>query len=208
MNRWMNRAHSRTFFVTSPTSQFTLQPLRRVIYVPAHSPTLPLLHVRHSSFSNPSFVSLTSLALHLRHLASRPWSPPHRWSPVINKLFTAVGQAVACAPFTQRARVRSPVGTGFLGEVFFAVFPHLSDNCRETLGPLGPQISFGRHYHYQWSFITSANDLRCWRAQKPEIDIHNKQTKCQKIDFSVAMFPGVKFTSFIIKSNHLHWRSC
>ena len=30
----------------------------------------------------------------------------------------AVGQAAACAPVTQRARVRSPVGTGFLGEVF------------------------------------------------------------------------------------------
>ena len=30
-------------------------------------------------------------------------------------------QAVACAPVTQQARVRSPVGTSFLGEVF----PHL-----------------------------------------------------------------------------------
>ena len=31
---------------------------------------------------------------------------------------TAVGQVVAWAPVTQRARVRSPVGTSFLGEVF------------------------------------------------------------------------------------------
>ena len=31
---------------------------------------------------------------------------------------TAVGQAVVCARVTQRARVRSPVGTSFLGEVF------------------------------------------------------------------------------------------
>ena len=38
---------------------------------------------------------------------------------------TAVEQVVACALVTQRARVRSPVGTGFLGEVFFGVFPHL-----------------------------------------------------------------------------------
>ena len=50
-----------------------------------HSPTLTLLHLRHSSFFNPSFphlrhssfynlsvASLTSQALHLRHLASRP----------------------------------------------------------------------------------------------------------------------------------------
>ena len=34
---------------------------------------------------------------------------------------TAVGQAAACAPATQRALVRSPVGTSFLGEVFFGV---------------------------------------------------------------------------------------
>ena len=39
--------------------------------------------------------------------------------------YTSVGQTAACAPVTQRARVRSPVGTGFLGEVFFGVFPHL-----------------------------------------------------------------------------------
>ena len=32
--------------------------------------------------------------------------------------FTAVEQAVACTPVTQWARVRSPVGTSFLGEVF------------------------------------------------------------------------------------------
>ena len=75
-------AHSPTFpsrhssfsnpSVASPTSQLILQPFRRFTYVTAHSPTLPLLHLRHSSFSNPSFASPTSLALHLRHLASRP----------------------------------------------------------------------------------------------------------------------------------------
>ena len=43
--------------VTSPTLQLILQPFRRLIYVTAHSPTLPLLHLRHSSFSKPSFVS-------------------------------------------------------------------------------------------------------------------------------------------------------
>ena len=44
------------------------------IYVTAHSPTLLLLHLRHNLFSNPYFVSPTSQALHLRHLANRPWS--------------------------------------------------------------------------------------------------------------------------------------
>ena len=44
--------------VTSPTSQLILQPFRRFTYVTAHSPTLPLPHLRHSSFSNPSFAFL------------------------------------------------------------------------------------------------------------------------------------------------------
>ena len=86
---------------TSPTSQLILQPFFRFYYVigssltsscerpmeiallilqtflhftyvTAHSPTLPSLYLRHSSFSKPSFASPTSQALHLRHLASRP----------------------------------------------------------------------------------------------------------------------------------------
>ena len=58
--------------VASPTSQLILQPFRRFTYVTALSPTLPLLHLCHSSFSMPFFAPPTSLALHLRHLASRP----------------------------------------------------------------------------------------------------------------------------------------
>ena len=59
-------------YVTSPTSQLILQPFRRFTYVTAYYPTLPLLHLRYSSFSNPSFASPTSEDLHLIHLASRP----------------------------------------------------------------------------------------------------------------------------------------
>ena len=70
--------------VTSRTSQLILQPFRRFTYVTAHSPTLPLLHLRHSSFSNPSFASLTSQALHLRHLASRPCHVLHVMSKIVN----------------------------------------------------------------------------------------------------------------------------
>ena len=51
----------------------TVLPFRHFTYVTAHSPTLPLLHLRHSSFSNPSLASPTSQTLHLIHLASRPW---------------------------------------------------------------------------------------------------------------------------------------
>ena len=57
-----------------------LQLFRHFTYVTAHFPTLPSLYLRYSSFfnpsvasfSNPSFAS-TSQALHLRHLANRPW---------------------------------------------------------------------------------------------------------------------------------------
>ena len=38
----------------------------------AHAPIFPLLHLRHSSFSNPSFASPTSQALHL----TSPGEPP------------------------------------------------------------------------------------------------------------------------------------
>ena len=46
--------------VASPTSQLILQPFRCFTYVTAHSPTLPSLFLRHSSFSSPSVVSPTS----------------------------------------------------------------------------------------------------------------------------------------------------
>ena len=61
--------------VTSPTSQLILQPFLRFTYVIAHSPTLPLLHLRQSSFSNPSFASPTSQTLHLIHSAHSPTFP-------------------------------------------------------------------------------------------------------------------------------------
>ena len=71
--RYQLRISFSNFSVTSPRSHIIVQPFRRFTYVTAHSPSLPLLHLRHSSFSNRSFASPTSQALHLRHLASRPW---------------------------------------------------------------------------------------------------------------------------------------
>ena len=55
-------------------AELILQAFRHFTYVTAHSPTLPLLHLRHSLSSNTSFASLTSQDFHLRHLASRPCS--------------------------------------------------------------------------------------------------------------------------------------
>ena len=85
------------FSVTSPTSQLILQPFRRFTYVTAHSPTLSLLHLRHSSFSNHSFASSTSQALHLRHLASRPCAVLYNY---ILKLTTSVIIITHVALFT------------------------------------------------------------------------------------------------------------
>ena len=64
-------------FRHSPMSQLILQLFCCFTYTTVHSPTLPLLHLHHSSFSNPSFASPTSQAL---HLASRSWhSFKHPW---------------------------------------------------------------------------------------------------------------------------------
>ena len=41
-------------------AELILQPFRRFTYVTAHSPTLPLLYLRHSSFYNPSVALPTS----------------------------------------------------------------------------------------------------------------------------------------------------
>ena len=52
---------------------------------------------------------------------------------------TAVEQVVACALVTQRARVRSPVGTGFLGEVFSGFFLTCQTNVRKLKAPKVPE---------------------------------------------------------------------
>ena len=67
-NSWLNSLCSfSNFSVTSPTSQLIFQPFRRFTYVTPHSPTLLLLHLRHTSFSNPCFASPMSQTLYLIH---------------------------------------------------------------------------------------------------------------------------------------------
>ena len=41
-------------------AELIIQPFRHFSYVTTHYPTVPLLHLRHSSSSNPSFASATS----------------------------------------------------------------------------------------------------------------------------------------------------
>ena len=52
---------------------------------------------------------------------------------------TAVEQVVACALVTQRARVRFPVGTSFLGEVFSGFFLTCKTNVGKLSAPKVPE---------------------------------------------------------------------
>ena len=61
-----------------------------------------------------------------------PLSPSISNDKYLTWASTAVGKAVTCAPVTQRARVRSPVRTGFLGEVFSGFFL----TCKINVGKL------------------------------------------------------------------------
>ena len=64
-------------------AELILQPFRHFIYVIAHSPTLPSLYLRHSSFSNPSVVLPTS------HLILQPF---FRFSYVTRSSVTSPGE--------------------------------------------------------------------------------------------------------------------
>ena len=69
--------------VTSPKSgQLILQSFRHFTYVTAHSPTLLLLHLHHSSFSNPSVASPTSQLI---------LQPFHRFTYVTGSSLTSSG---------------------------------------------------------------------------------------------------------------------
>ena len=68
---------------------------------------------------------------------------------------TAVGQAVACAPVTQQARVRSPVGTSFLGEVFF--FSEFFLTCKTSVRKL--QATKVPEYHLAIIIIITHHSL-------------------------------------------------
>ena len=82
---------------------------------------------------------------------------------------TAVGQAVAWAPVTQRARVRSSVGTSFLGEVFsvffFSPVRQMSGSFRPPRFPniVWPSLSslLIIHYGRQWfEMLTRPKNLK------------------------------------------------
>ena len=78
-------------------------------------------------------------------------------SPTSCFSFTAMRQAVACAPIMQRARVWSPVGTSYLGEVFrgfSSPVRQMSGSFRPQRSPniIWPSLSSSLIFHYgrQW----------------------------------------------------------
>ena len=84
----------------SNTSPLILQPSRRFTYVAAHSPTLPSLYLRHSSFTNPSVCftyvtahcpTLLSLLLRHRYSLTSLGEPPMVY--IITKLLTGRSRA-------------------------------------------------------------------------------------------------------------------
>ena len=115
--------------VASPTSKFILQPFRRFTYVTAHSPTLPLLHLRHSSFSNPSFASPKSQALYLG-LLYVTWRAAH--APTVYYMWNA--------HFTKHIQERE------VGPFTYTQF--LSHSAQREIFPLCFHISTLLHHHY------------------------------------------------------------
>ena len=69
---------------------------------------------------------------------------------------TTAGQAVACAPVMQRARVQSSVRTNFLGEVFWGFSSPVRQMSGSFRPPRSPNIiwpslsSIIIHYGHQW----------------------------------------------------------
>ena len=75
----------------------------------------------------------------------------HFWSPKFAFLSL---QALACVPVMQRARVRSPVGTSFLGEVFLGFFLTCKSNVRKLQAHKVPE------YHLAIIIIITHHSLR------------------------------------------------
>ena len=98
-----------------------------------------------------------------------------------------MGQAVACAPVTQRARVRSPVRTSFLGEVFFG--EGFSSPVRQMSGsfrpPRSPNIIWPSllssviiHYGLQWPEMLTHPKTSNIHTFKKAVPIHLLIIRC------------------------------
>ena len=101
------------------------------IYVPYIQYSRPLIYHLLPNVWKVSYTIRASMFVDV------PYWPPYSTDKYI-LLCSAVGQAVECTPVTQRARVRSPVRTSFLGEVFFRGF---TSSVRQMSGSFRPPRS-------------------------------------------------------------------
>ena len=116
-------------------------------YIPSHQAYVlakEIFLVEHLfTYLLPSTTAYTTLLEERRSMEREIWS-------------TAVEQVVACALITQRARVRSPVGTSFLGEVFSGFSSPVRQMSGSFRPPRFPNIiwpslsSILIHYRHQW----------------------------------------------------------
>ena len=120
----------------------------------------------------------------------------HRWprGNVVASQYgsTAVGQAVACAPVTQRARVRSPVVTSFLGEVFSGFSSHVRQMSGSFRPPRSPNIicpslssSIIIHYGRQWAEMLARPKTS--NIHRPTYDIWNTFLKSVSVCVCVCV---------------------
>ena len=143
-----------------PTSQLILQPFRCCTYVTAHSPTLLSPLLRHRIFSY-----VTWRAAHATDVTA----------PVLyNLIIFYVTNLLSLIPplWARRQHARlSRCGPGFdprSGQVSWVrFFSGFSSPVRQMSGSFRPPRSPNIIWPSLSSFITGANDLRCWRALKP-----------------------------------------
>ena len=112
--------------------------LRRFTYVTAHSPTLPPLHLRHSSFYNPSVASPVRGTS-----PSSPGEPPIHSNIEIH-LQNYHGPQLWSLYLIQRAPGSIPGQVNYLNSIFLEFFLIRKTNVR-NLGHIRPQESLGHH---------------------------------------------------------------
>ena len=115
-----------------PTSQVIFQPFCYFTYVTVHSPTLPSLHLRHNSFSNPSVALPTSQVI-LQPFHCFPYVTVH--SPTLLSLLL------------RHRRAHSPT------------FPslHLRHNSFSNPSVASPTAQFILQPFFRFSYVTSSS---------------------------------------------------
>ena len=110
---------------------------------------------------------------------------------------TAVEQLVACALVTQWTRVRSPVGTSFLGEVFWGFSSPVRKMSGSFRPPRSPNIiwpslsSINIHYGRQWAKMLMHPKTLSIHTYIRIIRSNNYKTEEELLADTVAFFSSI-----------------